>query len=209
MRFWRGQTQEDSNPELRIVVGLGNPGPRYENTRHNVGYMVIDTLARRHGMSMRKAGKFRAEIASGRFGETPVLLAKPITYMNESGYAVARLVRFYRIPLEQLLVVADDLDLPFGTLRLRPHGSSGGNGGLKSIIRELGSEDFPRLRIGVSRPAQSAVSHVLGPFPPNQASKLPTFIETAADAVIAALQEGVVAAMNRFNRDWLGALEAQ
>ena len=209
MRLWRRQTQQDHDPELRLVVGLGNPGHRYENTRHNVGYLVIDALARRHRMNLRRATKFRAEVASGHIDDMPLLLAKPITYMNESGYAVARLVRFYRIPLAQLLVVCDDLDLPFGTLRLRPEGSSGGNGGLKSIIRELGSEGFPRLRVGVGRPAQSAVSHVLGPFPPDQARVLPTLIETAADAVIAVLHDGTVAAMNRFNRNWLGALESK
>jgi PTH1 family peptidyl-tRNA hydrolase len=205
VRLWRRDKETTQDPELRIVVGLGNPGSRYAQTRHNVGFMVVNVLARRHHMTFR-GSKQRADVARGRMGDLPVLLAQPVTYMNESGVAVARLVAYYRVPLEHLLVVCDDLDLPFGRLRLRPSGSSGGNRGLESIIREIGSKDFPRLRVGVGRPDRSAVDHVLSPFSPEQMRLLPGLVDKAADAVTAALQEGVTPAMNEFNRDWASVL---
>ena len=123
--------------------------------------------------------------------------------MNESGLAVKRLMAYYKVPPRRLLVVCDDLDIPFGTLRLRPDGSSGGNGGLKSIIRETGTQEFPRLRFGIGRPAHTAVSHVLQDFSAEEASELPALLDVASDAVTATLREGVAAAMNQFNRSWL------
>jgi PTH1 family peptidyl-tRNA hydrolase len=127
--------------------------------------------------------------------------------MNESGAAVSRLLDYYHVPVENLFVIADDLDLPFGTLRVRPNGSSGGNGGLKSIVRQLNTEEFARLRVGVGRPPGDAINYVLGPFPPHQAALLPRLIPIAADAVTATLREGTRVAMNRYNRDWLPELE--
>jgi PTH1 family peptidyl-tRNA hydrolase len=126
--------------------------------------------------------------------------------MNESGFAVSRLLGYYHLPLNHLLVISDEMDLPFGTIRIRPNGSSGGHGGLKSITREVGSSEFARLRIGVGRPAHEAVGHVLGVFPPEQLALLPGLVDMAADAVETMLREGVESAMNRFNRDWLPQL---
>jgi peptidyl-tRNA hydrolase, PTH1 family len=202
MRFWKGKDDIEPGADLHLVVGLGNPGSRFESTRHNVGFMVVDELARRQRLSFRKQGKHRAESANGEIEGVSVLLARPLTFMNESGYAVSHLLRYYRAPLEQLLIVNDDIDLPFGTLRLRPNGSSGGNQGLNSIVRELGTQEFARLRIGVERPRSSAVSHVLGEFPPEQTRLLPGLIEKAADAVTSVLKNGVQPTMNSFNRNW-------
>ena len=205
MRFWKRDALPEADGALRIVVGLGNPGGRYDNTRHNVGFMVVRAIATRFHLHPRRS-RHRAEIATGTVGGVPVLLALPITYMNESGNAVRRLLQYYRVPLSQLLVVCDDLDLPFGTLRLRPGGSSGGHNGLKSIIQALGSDQFARLRVGVGRPEASAVGHVLGPFSRDEAALLPALVNTAADATLAWLEGDVTTAMNRFNRDWLPAL---
>lgn len=202
---WRRREEEKLDADLHLVVGLGNPGPEYERTRHNIGFMVVERLADRHGLAFR-GSKHRADIARGVVEGVPVLLAMPVTYMNDSGFAVSRLLRYYRVSLDRLLVVADEMDLPFGTLRVRPSGSSAGNGGMKSIIRELGTEDFPRLRVGVGRPAGAAVRHVLGSFPPEQSELLPALVDTAADAVTAFLRSGARDTMNRFNRDWLPEL---
>ncbi len=206
MWFWRRRETPETDPNLRVVVGLGNPGPRYANTRHNVGFRVVQALASRHDLAFRSS-KQRAEIARGAVEGIPVLLALPVTYMNESGNAVRRLLEYYRVPPVQLLVVCDDIDLPFGTLRIRPDGSSGGHNGLRSIIGALGSEGFARLRVGVGRPETSAVGHVLGQFSPDQVSLVPALVETAADAVTAWLQGDVRGAMDRFNRDWLPVLQ--
>jgi peptidyl-tRNA hydrolase, PTH1 family len=205
VRLWKRGAPPEPDPQLRIVVGLGNPGGRYENTRHNVGFMVIRAIAARFDLHFRRS-KHRAELASGTVEGVPVLLALPITYVNESGNAVRRLLQYYRVPLSQLLVVCDDIDLPFGTLRLRPGGSSGGHKGLKSIIEALGNEEFARLRVGVGRPEASAVGHVLGPFSRDEAALLPALVDTSADAALAWLEGDMKAAMNRFNRDWLPAL---
>ncbi|MBV9279095.1 MAG: aminoacyl-tRNA hydrolase [Chloroflexi bacterium] len=207
MPFWR--RPEDAAPEsgLLAVVGLGNPGGRYADTRHNLGFMVVNALARRYDVSFR-GSRHRADTARATIAGRPVLLALPVTYMNESGSAVQRVMSYYHLPLTNLLVVCDDIDLPYATLRLRPNGSSGGNGGLKSIIRELGTQDFARLRVGVGRPPSDAVGHVLSPFPPQQRALLPALVETAADAVETWLREGVEPVMNRFNRSWADELAA-
>lgn len=206
MRLFRHRPDPGS-ADLRLVVGLGNPGGQYERTRHNAGYMVANELARRMGASFR-GSRQRADLARGTLGGMPVMAALPTTFMNNSGEAVTGLLSYYHVPIEHLLVIADDLDLPFGTLRLRPDGSSGGNGGLKSIIQQLGTGDFTRLRFGVGRPPGDAINYVLGPFPPEQAALLPQLVSIAADAVEASLREGARAAMNEFNRDWLPDISA-
>jgi PTH1 family peptidyl-tRNA hydrolase len=132
-------------------------------------------------------------------------MAQPQTFMNESGLAVSRLVQYYRVPLDRLMIVCDDMDLPFGTLRLRPSGSSGGQNGLKSIIEQLGTQEFARLRVGVGRPRGNAVDHVLSRFPPDQEALLPRLVSIAADGTLAGLR-GMRGAMNEFNRDWLPVL---
>lgn len=206
MRFLR-RHEEPAAGDLRLVVGLGNPGAQYERTRHNAGYMVANEIARRMGTNFRSSRQ-RADIARGSLNGIPALVALPTTFMNNSGEAVTRLLDYYHIPIENLIVIADDLDLPFGTLRLRPNGSSGGNGGLKSIVQQLGTEEFARLRFGISRPPGDAINYVLGPFPPQQAAVLPRLVPIAADAVEAALRDGTRAAMNEYNRDWLPEIEA-
>jgi PTH1 family peptidyl-tRNA hydrolase len=200
MRFLQHRQQAEEG-DLRLVVGLGNPGAQYERTRHNAGYMVANEIARRMGATFR-GSRQRADIARGTLNGLPLIAALPTTYMNNSGEAVTRLLNYYRIPLEHLIVIADDLDLPFGTIRVRPDGSSGGNGGLKSIVQGLGTEEFSRLRFGVGRPPGDAINYVLGPFPPEQAALLPRLVPIAADAVEAVLRDGVRAAMNQYNRDW-------
>jgi PTH1 family peptidyl-tRNA hydrolase len=204
MPFWRGR-QPDYEEGLWLVVGLGNPGSQYARSRHNIGFLVVEAIAEREGLRF-KGSRQRADVARGEIHGVSILLAQPLTYMNESGLAVSTLLHYYKIPRERLLVVCDDIDLPFGTLRLRPSGSSGGNGGLKSVIQQLGSEQFARLRVGVERPRSSAVGHVLGEFAPEQARVLPSLIDTAADAVTAAVESGIQTAMNRYNRNWLDEL---
>lgn len=207
MHFFRHH-EKDVAADLRLVVGLGNPGAQYERTRHNAGYMVANEIARRMDVGFRSS-KQRADTARGLLDGMPVLVALPTTFMNSSGEAVTRLLDYYHVPLQNLMVIADDLDLPFGTLRIRPEGSSGGNGGLKSIVQHLGTEEFARLRVGVGRPPGDAISHVLGPFPPQQAALLSRLIPIAGDAVVAALRDGPRAAMNQYNRDWLPEIEGE
>ncbi len=198
---------EPEAADLRLVVGLGNPGGQYERSRHNAGYMVANEIARRMGVSFH-GSRQRADVTRGTLDGIPVMAALPTTFMNNSGEAVTRLLSYYHIPIERLLVIADDLDLPFGTLRVRPDGSSGGNGGLKSIIQHLGTSEFARVRFGVGRPPGDAIPYVLGPFPPDQAVDLPRVVSIAADAVEATLRDGARAAMNRYNRDWLPEIKS-
>lgn len=197
---------ETSSPDTRLVMGLGNPGAQYERTRHNAGYLVASEIGRRMHASFR-GSRQRAEVARGTLHGIPVIAALPTTYMNNSGEAVRRLLDYYKIPRDHLLVIADDLDLPFGTLRIRPEGSSGGNGGLKSIAQHLGTTEFTRLRIGVGRPPGDAISHVLGQFSAEQMRLLPGLVATAADAAEATLRDGPRAAMNQYNRSWLPDLQ--
>jgi len=205
MPFWR---QDEPIREIGVgwlVVGLGNPGSRYENTRHNIGFMAVEAFACRHDLRFKRS-KHRADVATGSVKGIPILLAEPVTFMNESGNAVVRLARYYNVPSERVLVVCDDIDLRFGTMRLRLAGGSGGNGGLKSIIQSLGTEQFGRLRLGVGRPAGDAARHVLQRFPANEAGLLSELLNLAVDAIEAVTQHGVSEAMNQFNRDWLPEL---
>ena len=184
-----------SNP-IRIIVGLGNPGPNYAATRHNVGFMVMDALAREWG-AMWKADKARkAELASG----PGVLLVKPQTYMNDSGFCVGPLMRYFKFTPEQVLVVYDDTALPVGMLRLRARGSDGGHNGMKSLIAHLGCEGFPRLRVGIGSHGQKTlVSHVLGQFTPEEKPLLDEAVQRAAAAVRLLLSHGLEAAANAHN----------
>lgn len=194
--------------DVYLVVGLGNPGSRYRGTRHNIGAMAVEALAERHGFSFRKS-KLLAETARGEIGGGATVLALPLTYMNDSGEAVSRLASFYKAPAERILVVGDEMDLPFGTLRLRASGSAGGHNGLRSIIQLLGTQGFPRLRIGVGRPGErrAAVGHVLGPFTKEQEVLLPRLLDVAGRAIESVVSRGVQQSMNEFNRDWLPELE--
>lgn len=184
---------------MKMVVGLGNPGRRYAGTRHNVGFMTIDELARRHGVT-DAAERMGAWTARLRLDGKEIILVKPQTFMNLSGEAVSRLWRWYKLGLEDVLVVGDDIDLPFGRLRLRQRGSAGGHNGLRSIFAHLGSREIARLKIGVGRSDEAAArDHVLSPFTPEERVELPLMIARAVDAVETVLRDGMVAAMNLVN----------
>ncbi len=185
----------------KLIIGLGNPGPRYRDTRHNVGFAVVSTLGERHGISGRTVGS--AIVGEGEINGERVVLAQPTTFMNESGRAVAQLRRKHPdVDLADYMIVVDEMDLPTGTLRMRAKGSAGGHNGLKSIIAALGTEAFPRLRIGVGRPLPSVdpVDHVLTRFRPEEREAINAAIVAAADAVEYWIQYGIEEAMNRFNR---------
>ncbi|MCS6860072.1 MAG: aminoacyl-tRNA hydrolase [Abditibacteriales bacterium] len=182
-----------------VIFGLGNPGAPYARTRHNLGFMVVDALAEQYAIAPNKR-QHHSYVGEGVIAGKKVILAKPHTYMNLSGQAAQSIVHFWRVPLSHFLVVCDDMDLEFGTLRLRPKGSAGGHNGLKSIIQALGSQEFPRLRIGIGRPPDDPIDHVLSPFTRQQWDDLPGIILRAADAVVAFLSDGIDAAMNKYNR---------
>jgi len=185
---------------MKLIVGLGNPGPQYENTRHNVGFRVIDELARRWQIPIDRQ-RFSGRIGDGRLRQEQVLLLKPMTMMNLSGRAVRETATFYKLPLEDLLVVADDMALPITKLRLRLKGSAGTHNGLASIVQELASEDFARLRAGIGWVDGSRmVGHVLGAFSAEEEPLVKDMIGRAADATECWVLEGIAAAMNKFNR---------
>ncbi len=196
-------------PELALVVGLGNPGDRYVGTRHNVGFEALDALVRRLAADPARPARVdrldcRALTGRVRIGETPVLLAKPQTYMNLSGESVKGLLVKHAVPRERMLVVSDDVALPVGRLRIRPSGSSGGQKGLQSIIDCLGSDDFPRLRMGIAgphfRPGEDLADYVLERFSKAERSLLASAVDVACEAIETFVAEGIDVAMNRFNR---------
>lgn len=191
--------QQDSN-RLLLIVGLGNPGPRYRNTRHNIGFMVVERLAEKLGATFDRE-KFGGLIAQGRHGGKRLLLLKPLTFMNKSGTAVAQAMRNQIREPGDLLVVFDDVDLPLGRLRLRKKGSAGGHNGLKSIIAHIGAKEFPRLRIGIGRSTgeRELTNHVLGKFTPEERDTVGEAVEKAVQAVLVYAEHGVDAAMNQFN----------
>lgn len=185
-----------------LVVGLGNPGANYAKTRHNAGFWVVDELARRHDFSGERSQK-RAQTQDGSIQGARVKLAKPQTFMNRSGESLGALVAYYDIPLERLLVIHDDLDTPFGSIRLRKSGGHGGQNGLRSIIQHLGSQEYARLRFGIGRPPgrMSPVDFVLQPFKGDAAIQADELVGRAADAVECWLVDGIEVAMSRFNGD--------
>ena len=184
---------------IRLVVGLGNPGPEYDKTRHNIGFELVDEMAKERDLKWKRDRKFRAKIASVT---SALVLVKPITYMNLSGNAVARLARFHKLEPDQILVVYDDVDLPIGRLRFRANGSAGGHNGIKSIIEYLGTKEFPRLKIGIGAAGgrEGMVGHVLGRFDQEEWREMQKVLAIAADGVNCALSDGLDAAMNQFNR---------
>ncbi len=184
-----------------LVVGLGNPGRTYDHTRHNVGFAVVDELARRCGGAFRRSWRFPAELAEAGLGGQTVLLAKPRTFMNRSGEAAGPLARKKGVAVADVVAVVDDVELPVGRLRIRRGGSAGGHNGLKSLIEHLGTDEFPRVRVGVGPvPAgQDRVEFVLGRFPPAERAVMEQAVARAAEAVTVAVQEGWERAMNQFN----------
>lgn len=188
--------------KLKAVVGLGNPGPAYADTRHNLGFMVLDRLARQVGTSFVKEVKLRSRLAVLHLGDREVYLLKPQTYMNLSGEAVKLLVEKKELLPEEILVVYDDLDLPLGRLKLALSGSSGGHRGMGSVLESLGTTSVPRLRLGIGRPPAGLdpATYVLSPFAPEEREELDRVLERAVAAVECALREGMVQAMNKFNQ---------
>ncbi|MEM6916734.1 MAG: aminoacyl-tRNA hydrolase [Verrucomicrobiota bacterium] len=194
---------EEETPQgdgrIRLVVGLGNPGPEYEGTRHNIGFDLVDRLAAERDWKWNRERKFRAKTAAAG---SSLLFAKPLTYMNLSGNAVSRLTRFYKLDPDQILVVYDDVDLPLGKIRFRANGSAGGHNGIKSIIEYLGTKEFPRLKLGIGAAGHPGgmVDHVLGRFSEEEARELEKVLAIASDGVNYALSAGLSAAMNQYNR---------
>lgn len=185
-----------------LIVGLGNPGSEYANHRHNIGFRVVESLARAHDLRFVRHKGSKAHVAEGRIGERPVRLVKPQTFMNLSGQAVGRLSRAYEIEPAQILVIYDDLDLPLGRLRLRPEGGSGGHKGIRSIIDTMDTQAFPRLRVGIDRPPgrMDPADYVLQPFSRGEEDLVTETVERAVSAIECWLAEGIVAAMDRFNQ---------
>jgi peptidyl-tRNA hydrolase, PTH1 family len=187
---------------MRLIVGLGNPGREYRDTRHNVGFMVVDEIAKRHNLSMAMApSQVPDAFLAKRYGADPLLVAKPLTFMNRSGEAVAALAHYYDIAAGDLLVVVDEAALPFGRLRARARGSAGGHNGLKSVIERLGTTEFPRLRLGVGRgdARRDLADHVLSTFEADEQPALGEFIARAADAAEMFAAEGIAKVMNTYN----------
>jgi PTH1 family peptidyl-tRNA hydrolase len=188
---------EESTPQIRLVVGLGNPGPEYASTRHNIGFMVADQLAAQFGSIWEKSSKWDA--LSAKCGS--VLLIKPMSFMNRSGHPLFAVAQFYKIEPQQILVVLDDLALPVGRLRLRARGGSGGHNGLESIIMQFGTEEIPRLRIGIGEaPREGSVDYVLNRFVDEEKPLVRSTINCAVEAVKCAIDKGLVSAMNTFNK---------
>ncbi|MDE3088648.1 MAG: aminoacyl-tRNA hydrolase [Chloroflexota bacterium] len=184
---------------MKLIVGLGNPGARYANSRHNIGFLIVERFARAHELDFARK-RFNAQIAEGSVGGQRLLIAKPQTFMNLSGGAVGKLFAFYKVAPHDLLVIYDDLDLPLGKMRLRSRGSSGGHHGMESIIAHIGTSDFPRLRVGIGRPNPDAdVDHVLGNFDAGERAIMDDTFARAVDAVDVWLADGIAKAMNRFN----------
>ncbi|MGE5390646.1 MAG: aminoacyl-tRNA hydrolase [Deltaproteobacteria bacterium] len=183
---------------MKVIVGLGNPGKKYSNTRHNIGFKVLEEVARRHGVH-KEESRFDALIAHIILNGQKVLLVKPLTYMNLSGKAVQPVLHWYKADLSDLIVVFDDMDLPVGSLRLRADGGSGGHKGLTSIIERLGSREFSRLRLGIGRPSDDAIDWVLGTFAPDEIDMVNGMITGAADRLEYWAAQGIVRAMNEYN----------
>jgi PTH1 family peptidyl-tRNA hydrolase len=186
--------------QIFLIAGLGNPGRHYKNNRHNVGFLFIDRLASNLNATINRM-ESKALIAKSDYQNQRLIIAKPQTFMNLSGQSVGSLARFYKIPLENLLIAYDDIDLPFGSLRLRPDGGSGGHNGMKSIIERLGQSNFPRLRIGVSRPPGSmeAADYVLQDFTSQEMADLTWLLNQAVDATLCYISQGIDPAMNQYN----------
>ncbi len=190
----------ENEEELALIVGLGNPGREYAGNRHNVGFQIADRWVAAHELSFNRI-MHHAIIANGRALQRRVIVAKPQTYMNDSGRAVGALLKYYRIPIDRLLVIFDDLDLSYGALRLRAEGGAGGHNGMRSIIRRLGSNQFARLRVGIGRPPgrMDPAAYVLQDFRSEEAAELSGIVDRAVQAIDLFITSGITPAMNQFN----------
>ena len=200
IRAQREKKEEAAGGEMYLIAGLGNPGREYRESRHNFGFMVIDRLAERLGVHFEKEQQ-KALVVTAPYEGRKLLLAKPITYMNESGRAVVPLMRYYKIPQERLFVIHDDMDLPFGMLRVRPNGSNGGQKGMGSIITQLGSQEFCRLRCGIGHPPgqMEVVDFVLNKFSKEDSELLPLVLDKAASCALDFVTQGYTYCMNHYN----------
>jgi len=194
-----GSRMETTNG-ITLIAGLGNPGLQYRYTRHNAGFLVAQALADTLDIPLKRV-KFRCQIGEGKLEGTPLIIAKPLTYMNDSGSAVSSLLHYFKVPLERLLVIHDDLDLPLGVLRLRPGGGSAGQRGVQSIADKLGTSAFPRLRFGIGRPPgrMDPADYVLEKFSASEQELLRMTLEQAAAAARAFIRDGLEKAMNQYN----------
>jgi PTH1 family peptidyl-tRNA hydrolase len=185
---------------FRLIIGLGNPGEKYRRTRHNIGFMVVDRLANVHGIPLDRQ-KFNALFGRGKVESHPVILVKPMTYMNRSGPAARDLAFFFKLDTQDILVIHDDIDLVFGQIKIKEKGGNGGHNGVKSLIEALGTGEFTRLRVGIGRPEirQNVTNHVLSGFDAQQEKLLEGVLSTAQDAVETILFKGIPEAMNRFH----------
>ena len=190
----------DAATDTTLIVGLGNPGLQYRYTRHNAGFMVAQALAEKLDINLKRV-KFRCQFGEGKPDGTPLIIAKPLTYMNDSGSAVSSLLHYFKVPLERLLVIHDDLDLPLGVLRLRPGGGSAGQRGVQSITDKLGTSAFPRLRFGIGRPPgrMDPADYVLEKFRPAEQELLRMTLDQAGSAALCFVREGLEKAMNQYN----------
>jgi PTH1 family peptidyl-tRNA hydrolase len=194
-------TTSEPDGKTFLIAGLGNPGKEYRETRHNIGFMTVDRIAERLGTAFTRT-QSRALITDGRYQGHRIYLAKPQAFMNTSGQAVRALVKFYKIPYKNLLVVYDDVDLPFEAMRMKPGGGSAGHRGMKNIIQQIGTQKFPRLRLGVGRAygSKQAADYVLKPFSKEEQEFLKVFIDRAASAALAYITDGIDRAMTEYNR---------
>ncbi len=186
--------------DLFIIIGLGNPGKKYENTRHNVGFDTVELLSRRHGISITKL-KHKALLGDGKISGKRVILVKPQTFMNLSGESVREILEWYKVPVKNIIIIYDDIDLPAGKLRLRPKGSAGTHNGMRSVIYQIESDEFPRIRIGVGGPPEGweLADYVLSKLSGEDKKKVEEAIVYAADAVEEIVKSGIDVAMNKFN----------
>ncbi len=199
LRWLKRHGALETPSQMKLIAGLGNPGARYANSRHNIGFSVADAFARAHAAHFARK-KFNAEIAEANLGENKLLIIKPQSFMNASGEPVGKLYAFYKIAPADLLVIYDDLDLPLGKIRLRAEGSAGGHHGMESIIARIGTSNYARLRVGIGRPIPDAdVDHVLGNFSADERTVLNETIARAVEAIEVWLADGIDVAMNRFN----------
>lgn len=196
MSFLRKRSGPQVDPTW-LIVGLGNPGPAYRGTRHNVGFDVIDRLAEKHKIKVQTS-RYKAIYGTGTINGEPVCLVKPLTYMNLSGQAVQELLKHYRVGIDRVLIIADDLDLTVGRVRLKPKGSSGGHNGHKSLIASLGSDEYPRIKIGIGK-AGETIDHVLGKFHPDEKPEIDSALRRSVECVERILDSGLESAMNWVN----------